>query len=151
MRCSAVSAPNGERGKTNFFIIFLPLKKKNKTKQNLTRLPTKQCYYTSSFHSCLYWGGENCQHWIIQEAVSEGELHRGQQWLLLGLCGRPAVAHVVLAAPNAWLVLVLPKPGTVSPVGVKGSEALSQREEPQEKHGNVWSKRKPLYNLISHL
>jgi len=55
----------------------------------------------------------------------------------LGLRGRPAVAHVVLAAPNAWLVLVLPKPGTVSPVGVKGSEALSQREEPQEKHGNV--------------
>lgn len=58
MRCSAVSAPNGERGKTNFFIIFLPLKKKkqNKTKFDTFAYQAVLLYQQFPFLFVLGWG-----------------------------------------------------------------------------------------------
>lgn len=95
----------------------------------MTHLPNKQCYYTSSFHSCLHCGGENCQPQIIQEAVSKGEMQSREQVYLLGLLRKPGNRTDVLclAAQNTSLVLLLiyrlvvPKPGTLNPIGVKES------------------------------
>lgn len=123
----------------------------------MTHFPDKKCYYTSSFHSCLHCGGENCPADISQAAVSKGEMHSREQFQLLGQLWEPRNGTDPLATQNTRLVvlliyrLVVPRSGTLSPIGVK-SLAIFLKVDPQgEYYGDVYSKYKPVCMLISHL